>query len=85
MSTPEDVTPQDVIYPQPPEAPVLEAIGMVAIRHSEHEDVLRMLIRTFLQLEAEEARKCLGHMAMSRVRDKVQELGRAIFGPRGSA
>jgi hypothetical protein len=54
--------PDDVIYPQPPEPTVLQAIGIVTIRHSEHEDVLRMLLRTFLHQHAQEARKHFAYM-----------------------
>jgi hypothetical protein len=74
-------TPQDVIYPQMPEAAVLEAIGTVTIRHSEHEDALRMMVRTLLHQDAEEARKYLAYLGPRVVRDKVAELGRAVFGP----
>jgi hypothetical protein len=74
-------TPDDVIYPQPPEQAVLQAIGIVAIRHSEHEDALRMLLRTFLHQDAQEARQRFAYMGPRILREKVAEIGRAIFGP----
>jgi hypothetical protein len=74
-------TPEDAIYSQPPVPAVLQAIGIVTIRHSEHEDVLRMLLRTFLHQEAQEARKHFAYMGPRILREKAAEIGRAIFGP----
>jgi hypothetical protein len=74
-------TQSEEIYSQPPEAAVLQAIGVVTIRHSEHEDVLRMLLRTFLHEDAEEARKRYAYQGARILRGKVSEIGRAIFGP----
>lgn len=74
-------TQEDAIYSQPPEPALLQAIGMVTIRHSEHEDVLRMLLRTFLHQDAQEARKHFAYMGPRILRDKVAEIGQAIFGP----
>jgi hypothetical protein len=74
-------TPEDAIYSQPPEPAVLQAIGIVTIRHSEHEDVLRMLLRTFLHQDAQEARKHFAYLGPCILREKAAEMGRAIFGP----
>jgi hypothetical protein len=74
-------TPEEAIYSQLPEPAVLQAIGIVTIRHSEHEDVLRMLLRTFLHQDAQEARKHFAYMGPRVLREKAAELGRAIFGP----
>jgi hypothetical protein len=74
-------TPEVAIYSKPPEPAVLQAIGIVTIRHSEHEDVLRMLLRTFLHQDAQEARKNFAYMGPRVLRDKAAEISRAIFGP----
>ena len=74
-------TPDEVIYSQPPEPAVLQAIGIITIRHSEHEDALRMLLRTFLHQDAQEARKGFASMGPRVLREKAAEIGRAIFGP----
>jgi hypothetical protein len=74
-------TSKETIFSQPPEPPALQAIGIVTIRHSEHEDVLRMLLRTFLHQDAQEARKHFAYMGPRVLREKAAEIGRAIFGP----
>jgi hypothetical protein len=65
-----------------PNRVVLQAIGAVTIRHSELEDTLRMLLRTFLQISAEEARLYFARIGPARLRERLEREVLRVF--RGS-